>query len=137
MTDTQLFDAIMGNRMLFTQWFIAGILMPLVVIYSAYMFRNFSIQIRGAALASALVGVVFLSFFSMTVQNIFFDLLSSMSTLAAAGESQMAKNIVASLNVEAGQAVTQPTWMMIAGTAQVLINLVLTVYLFIYAKWEK
>ena len=86
---------------------------------------------------SALIGVVMLAFFSGTVQGVFYTMLTSMSQLAAAGESQVATNVMAALGAEAGSTIAQPTWMMVASVVQILINLVLTIYLFMYAKWDK
>ena len=48
MTDIQLLDAMSSNRMLFTQFFLIGTIMPIGVIFAAYMFRNFSGLVRGA-----------------------------------------------------------------------------------------
>jgi hypothetical protein len=137
MTDIQLLDAMSSNRMLFTQFFLIGTIMPIGVIFAAYMFRNFSGLVRGAAMLSALIGVVMLAFFSGTVQGVFYTMLTSMSQLAAAGESQVATNVMAALGAEAGSTIAQPTWMMVASVVQILINLVLTIYLFMYAKWDK
>ena len=135
MTDIQILEAIANNRMLFTQFMLIGTIMPIGVVFVAYMFRDFSTTIRGAAMISALIGVIFLAFFSASVQGVLFQLLSSMSQLASGGESVIATRVMASLQVPAGEVVSAPTWMNVLSIVQIVINLVLTVYVFLFAKW--
>ena len=135
MTDIQILEASANNRMLFTQFMLIGMIMPIGVVFVAYMFRDFSITIRGAAMISALIGVIFLAFFSASVQGVLFQLLSSMSQLASGGESVIATRVMASLQVPAGEVVSAPTWMNVLSIVQIVINLVLTVYVFLFAKW--
>lgn len=135
MTDIQLIEFMQGNRTLFAMWFMAGTLMPIGVIFAAYMFRNFEVRIRGAAMVSALIGVVMLALFSTQTQNVFYTQLTSLSQMAAAG-SETAKNIMTMSGLPIGQAISPPGWMVGLSIVQVLINLVLTVYLFVIAKWK-
>ena len=82
MSEVEIFGMIGANRAVFSTFFLGGVLMPLAVVIIAYLFRNFSSAVRGAAMVSALIGVVMLAFFSMTLQNAFFMMLSSLSTMA-------------------------------------------------------
>ena len=135
MTDIQLIEFMQGNRTLFAMWFMAGTLMPIGVIFAAYMFRNFEVRIRAAAMVSALIGVVMLALFTTQTQNVFYTQLTSLSQMAAAG-SETAKNIMTMSGLPIGQAISPPGWMVGLSIVQVLINLVLTVYLFVIAKWK-
>ena len=135
MSEIQLLDFMQSNRILFVLWFMVGTLMPIGVIFAAYMFRNFEVRIRGAAMVSALIGVVMLALFSTQTQNVFYSQLTSLSQMAAAG-SEVAKNAMTAVGLPIGQTISPPGWMVGLSIVQVLINLVLTVYLFVIAKWK-
>lgn len=135
MTDIQLLEFMQGNRTLFAMWFMVGTLMPIGVIFAAYMFRNFEVRIRGAAMVSALIGVVMLALFTTQTQNVFYSQLTTMSQLAAGG-SETAKNLMTIAGLPIGQTISPPGWMVGLSVLQILINLVLTVYLFVIAKWK-
>jgi hypothetical protein len=135
MSEIQLLEFMQSNRILFVLWFMVGTLMPIGVIFAAYMFRNFEVRIRGAAMVSALIGVVMLALFSTQTQNVFFSQLTSLSQMAAAG-SEVAKNAMTAVGLPIGQTISPPGWMVGLSIVQVLINLVLTVYLFVIAKWK-
>jgi hypothetical protein len=135
MTDIQLLEFMQGNRMVFAMWFLVGTLMPIGVIFAAYMFRNFEVRIRGAAMVSALIGVVMLTLFSTQTQNVFYSQLTTMSQMAANG-SETAKNLMTMAGMPIGQTISPPAWMVGLSILQILINLVLTVYLFVIAKWK-
>ena len=136
MSDIELLGFMTGNRQLFVSWFLVGTLMPIGVIFAAYMFRGFDIQYRGAAMVSALIGVLMLAFFTNQTQTVFFSQLSSLSQMAAAG-SEVAKNAMTLTGLPVGQTISPPAWLVGLSIVQILINLVLTVYLFVLAKWEK
>ena len=110
--------------------------MPLAVVIIAYLFRNFSSAVRGAAMVSALIGVVMLAFFSMTLQNGFFMMLSSLSSMAGEG-SEVALRMLSSANMPIGETITAPAWMTVLSIVQIVINLCLTVYVFLFAEWDK
>ena len=135
MTDIQLLEFMQGNRMVFAMWFLVGTLTPIGVIFAAYMFRNFEVRIRGAAMVSALIGVVMLTLFSTQTQNVFYSQLTTMSQMAANG-SETAKNLMTMAGMPIGQTISPPAWMVGLSILQILINLVLTVYLFVIAKWK-
>lgn len=135
MTDIQLLGFMLDNRTLFVLWFMVGTLMPIGVIFAAYMFRGFEMRVRAAAMVSALIGVVLLAFFTNQTQTAFFSQLTAMSQLAAEG-SQTAKNVLAIAGLPIGQTISPPAWLVGVSIVQVLINLVLTVYLFVIAKWD-
>ena len=84
---------------------------------------------------SALIGVVMLTFFTMGAQNAFFMMLSMLSQMAGNG-SEMATTFLNSANLPIGEAINPPGWMMALSLIQVVINLVLTVYVFLFAKWD-
>ena len=137
MTEAQLFDFMQANRQIFATWFLIGTIFPIAVIYSAYMFRNFTTGIRAAAMVSALCGVLLLAFFTTGVQMVFFtNQLTALGALAAQG-SEGAANFMNQFGFPIGQEVTMPLWMTLVSTVQVLINRALTVYIFLFAKWEK
>ena len=92
--------------------------------------------VRGAAMVSALIGVVMLAFFSMTLQNGFFMMLSSLSSMAGEG-SEVALRMLSSANMPIGETITAPAWMTALSIVQIVINLCLTVYVFLFAEWDK
>ena len=110
MSEVEIFGMIGANRAVFSTFFLGGVLMPLAVVIIAYLFRNFSSAVRGAAMVSALIGVVMLAFFSMTLQNAFFMMLSSLSTMAGEG-SEVALRMLSSANMPIGETITAPAWM--------------------------
>jgi len=136
MSEVEIFGMIGANRAVFSTFFLGGVLMPLAVVIIAYLFRNFSSAVRGAAMVSALIGVVMLAFFSMTLQNTFFMMLSSLSTMAGEG-SEVALRMLSSANMPIGETITAPAWMTALSLVQIVINLCLTVYVFLFAEWDK
>ena len=85
MSEVEVFGLIGTNRSIFSTLFLCGVLMPLCVVVVAYLFRNFSTAIRGAAMVSALIGVIMLTFFTTASQNAFFMMLTTLSGMAADG----------------------------------------------------
>ncbi|MDG1000224.1 MAG: hypothetical protein P8P17_05605 [Pseudomonadales bacterium] len=136
MSEVEIFGMIGTNRAIFSTFFLCGVLMPLAVVIIAYLFRNFSSAVRGAAMVSALIGVVMLAFFSMTLQNGFFMMLSSLSSMAGEG-SEVALRMLSSANMPIGETITAPAWMTALSIVQIAINLCLTVYVFLFAEWDK
>ena len=120
MSEIDIFGFIGMNRSVFATFFLCGVLMPLAVIIIAYLFRNFPTVVRAGAMVSALIGVVMLTVFSTAVQNGFFIAVSTLSEMAGNG-SEIA---------------TSFGWMMALSLVQVVINLVLTVYVFLFAQWD-
>ena len=86
-------------------------------------------------MVSALIGVVMLTLFTMGAQNAFFMMLSTLSEMAGNG-SEMATTFLNSANMPIGETINPPGWMMALSLIQVVINLVLTVYVFLFAKWD-
>ena len=84
---------------------------------------------------STLIGVVMLTFFTMAAQNSFFVMLSTLSEMAGNG-SEMATTFLNSAKLPIGETINPPGWMMALSLVQVVINLVLTVYVFLFAKWD-
>lgn len=136
MSEVEIFGMIGTNRAIFSTFFLCGVLMPLAVVIIAYLFRNFSSAVRGAAMVSALIGVVMLAFFSMTLQNGFFMMLSSLSSMAGEG-SEVALRMLSSANMPIGETITATAWMTALSIVQIVINLCLTVYVFLFAEWDK
>jgi hypothetical protein len=135
MSELDVFGFIGMNRSIFSTLFLCGVLMPLAVVVVAYLFRHFPGVIRGAAMVSTLIGVVMLTFFTMAAQNSFFVMLSTLSEMAGNG-SEMAATFLSSANLPIGETINPPGWMMALSLIQVVINLVLTVYVFLFAKWD-
>jgi hypothetical protein len=135
MSELDVFGFIGMNRSIFSTLFLCGVLMPLAVVVVAYLFRHFPGVIRGAAMVSTLIGVVLLTFFTMAAQNSFFVMLSTLSEMAGNG-SEMATTFLSSANLPIGETINPPGWMMALSLIQVVINLVLTVYVFLFAKWD-
>ena len=135
MSELDVFGFIGMNRSIFATLFLCGVLMPLAVVIVAYLFRNFSSVIRGGAMVSALIGVVMLTFFTMGAQNAFFMMLTTLSEMAGNG-SEVATTFLTSAGMPIGETINPPGWMMALSLVQVVINLVLTVYVFLFAKWE-
>ena len=136
MSEIEIFGMIGANRAVFSTFFLCGVLMPLAVVVIAYLFRNFSSTIRGATMVSALIGVVMLAFFSMTIQNSLFMMLSTLSGMAGEG-SEIALRMFTSANMPIGETISAPVWMNVLSLVQIVINLCLTVYVFLFAEWDK
>ena len=135
MSEIDVFGFIGMNRSIFATFVLCGVLMPLVIVIVAYLFRNFSTVVRGGALVSSLIGVVMLTFFTMSAQNAFFMMLTTLSGMAGAG-SDIAANFLSSAGMPVGETINQPGWMMALSLVQVIINIVLTIYVFLFAQWE-
>lgn len=135
MSELDVFGFIGMNRSVFATLFLCGVLMPLAVVIIAYLFRNFSTVIRGGAMVSALIGVVMLTFFTMGAQNALFMMLTMLSEMAGNG-SEIATGFLTSAGLPIGETINPPGWMMALSLVQIVINLVLTVYVFLFAKWE-
>ena len=135
MSELDVFGFIGMNRSIFATLFLCGVLMPLAVVIIAYLFRNFSAVIRGGAMVSALIGVVMLTFFTMGAQNAFFMMLTTLSEMAGNG-SEIATDFLTSAGLPIGETINPPGWMMALSLVQIVINLVLTVYVFLFAQWE-
>jgi len=135
MSEIDVFGFIGMNRSIFATFVLCGVLMPLVVVIVAYLFRHFSNVVRGGAMVSTLIGVVMLTFFTMSAQNAFFMMLTTLSGMAGAG-SEVATNFLSSAGMPIGETISQPGWMMALSLVQVIINFVLTIYVFLFARWE-
>ena len=135
MSELDVFGFIGMNRSVFATLFLCGVLMPLAVVIIAYLFRNFSTVIRGGAMVSALIGVVMLTFFTMGAQNALFMMLTTLSEMAGNG-SEVATSFLTSAGLPIGETINPPGWMMALSLVQIVINLVLTVYAFLFAQWE-
>ena len=135
MSELDVFGFMGVNRSVFSTLLLCGVLMSLSVVVVAYLFRNFSTTIRGAAMVSALIGVVMLTFFTMSSQNAFFMMLTTLSEMAGNG-SEMAADFLNGANLPIGETINPPGWMMALSLVQVVINLVLTVYVFLFAQWD-
>ena len=135
MSELDVFGFIGMNRSIFATLFLCGVLMPLAVVIIAYLFRNFSTVIRGGAMVSTLIGVVMLTFFSMSSQNALFMMLTMLSEMAGNG-SEVATDFLTSAGMPIGETISPPGWIMALSLVQVVINLVLTVYVFLLAKWD-
>jgi len=132
----QLFEFMGVNRSLFVQWVLIGTLTSLVVVYVAHTFRNLPTPVRAGAMVSSIIGIISIFIYSSTVQNIFLDQLNALQTLANSG-SEPAREFLSNNEIALTGEITPPFFMTILPLAQVAINLVLTVYLFLFAKWEK
>ena len=132
----QLFEFMGVNRSLFVQWVLIGTLTSLVVVYVAHTFRNLPTPVRAGAMVSSIIGIISIFIYSSTIQNIFLDQLNALQTLANSG-SEPAKEFLSNNEIALTGEITPPFFMTILPLAQVVINLVLTVYLFLFAKWEK
>ena len=132
----QLFEFMGVNRSLFVQWVLIGTLTSLVVVYVAHTFRNLPTPVRAGAMVSSIIGIISIFIYSSTVQNIFLDQLNALQTLANSG-SEPAKEFLSNNEIALTGEIKPPFFMTILPLAQVVINLVLTVYLFLFAKWEK
>ena len=135
MSELDLFGFIGMNRAGFATFFLCGVLMPLAVVIIAYLFRNFPTVVRSGAMVSTLIGVVMLTFFSMSSQNALFMMLTMLSEMAGNG-SEVATDFLTSAGMPIGETINPPGWMMALSLVQVVINLVLTVYVFLLAKWD-
>jgi hypothetical protein len=135
MTDVELLVSLQANRAIFVDYVIVQTLMAAVIVYVAYMFRSFSQLIRASAMIGAIISILSVTFFVTGVQMVFFSSASLMSEMAANG-SDLANNFINTIGQTAGDPVSQPIWLTIFGVIQTLINLALTVYMYMFAKWD-
>ncbi len=136
MSDLDAMNFLLMNRSVFSTLVLCGVLMPLVVVVVAYLFRNLPSSVRAAAMVNTLIAVVMLTFFTMTAQNGAFMLLSVLSEMAANG-SEGATNFMTRAGLPIGQTINPPGWLMGFSLVQVMINVALSVYVFMFAKWDK
>jgi hypothetical protein len=54
----------------------------------------------------------------------------------AGNGSEVATTFLTSAGMPIGETINPPGWMMALSLVQVVINLVLTVYVFLFAQWE-
>ena len=132
----QLFEFMGVNRSLFVQWVLIGTLTSLVVVYVAHTFRSLPMPARAGAMVSSIIGIISIFIYSATIQNIFIDQLGALQTLANSG-SESAKAFLVDNEIALTGEIKTPFFMSILPLAQVAINVVLTVSLFLFAKWEK
>ena len=132
----QLFEFMGVNRSLFVQWVLIGTLTSLVVVYVAHTFRSLPMPARAGAMVSSIIGIISIFIYSATIQNIFIDQLGALQTLANSG-SESAKAFLVDNEIGLTGEIKTPFFMSILPLAQVAINVVLTVSLFLFAKWEK
>jgi hypothetical protein len=55
----------------------------------------------------------------------------------AAEGSESATRMLTSANLPIGETIDPPSWMMALSMVQIAINLCLTVYVFLFARWDK
>ena len=72
---------------------------------------------------------------AIAVQNGFFIALSTLSEMAGNG-SEIAAGFLTAAGMPIGETINPPGWMMALSLVQVIINLVLTVYVFLFAQWD-
>ena len=135
MNELELFSFMQNNRIIFSNFFLSGVLFSFVVVAVAYLFRNLPSVVRFGAMISSIIGLLMLAMFTTIVQNIAFEQLSTLSQMAANG-SEIASNFIINRGINPGDEVSPPMWFMALGFIQIAINLALTVYIFMYAKWD-
>ncbi len=135
MNELELFSFMQNNRIIFSNFFLSGVLFSFVVVAVAYLFRNLPSVVRFGAMISSIIGLLMLAMFTTIVQNIAFEQLGTLSQMAANG-SEIASNFIINRGINPGDEVSPPMWFMALGIAQIAINLVLTVYIFMFAKWD-
>ena len=135
MNELELFSFMQNNRIIFSNFFLSGVLFSFVVVAVAYLFRNLPSVVRFGAMISSIIGLLMLAMFTTIVQNIAFEQLGTLSQMAANG-SEIASNFIMNRGINPGDEVSPPMWFMALGFAQIAINLVLTVYIFMFAKWD-
>ena len=62
-------------------------------------------------------------------------MLTTLSEMAGNG-SEVATSFLTSAGLPIGETINPPGWMMALSLVQIVINLVLTVYVFLFAQWE-
>ena len=134
MNELELFSFMQNNRIIFSNFFLSGVLFSFVVVAVAYLFRNLPVAVRFGAMISSIIGLVMLAMFTTIVQNVAFEQLSTLSQMAANG-SELASNFILNRGINPGDEVTPPSWFLLLGFGQIAINLVLTIYIFMFAKW--
>ena len=135
MNELELFSFMQNNRIIFSNFFLSGVLFSFVVVAVAYLFRNLPSAVRFGAMISSIIGLLMLAMFTTIVQNIAFEQLSTLSQMAASG-SEIASNFIINRGINPGDEVSPPMWFMAFGFIQIAINLALTVYIFMFAKWD-
>ena len=69
MNELELFSFMQNNRIIFSNFFLSGVLFSFVVVFVAYLFRNLPSAVRFGAMISSLIGLVMLAMFTTIVQN--------------------------------------------------------------------
>ena len=127
MSEIDIFGFI-GMSVSFATFFMAC--SPLAVVIIAYLFRNPTV-VRAGAMVSALIGVVMLTFSRVR------RTASSLHSARSARWQEWLKSRPAfSLRQVCRLRNHQTGWMMALSLVQVIINLVLTVYVFLFAQWD-
>ena len=136
METLQLFEFMGVNRGLFVQWVLIYTLTSVVVVYVAHKLRNLPLAARAGAMVSSIIGLISIFIYSAVVQNIFFDQLNLLQDMASSG-SEAAKVFLEQNELALTGEITPPLFMGLMPLFHIALNVVLTVYLFLFAKWEK
>ena len=134
MSEIELLTSMQSNRDIFVNYVLVQTLMAAVIVYVAYMFRTLPTVVKAAAMVGSVISILLVTFFATGTQTVFYASATTMSEMAGNG-SEVATSFMNSVGLPVGDPVSQPGWMTILSVIQVIINLVVTIYIFLLAKW--
>ena len=98
------------------------------------MFRTLPTVVKAAAMVGSVISILLVTFFATGTQTVFYASATTMSEMAGNG-SEVATAFMNNVGLPVGDPVSQPGWMTVLSVIQVIINLVVTIYIFLLAKW--
>ncbi len=134
MSELELLTSMQANRAIFVNYVLAQTLMAAVIVYIAYVFRKLPSSVRAAAMVGSVISILLVTFFVTGTQTVFYSSVTMMSEMAGNG-SELATTFMNSVGMEAGEPVSQPMWMTLLSVIQVIINLGVTIYIYMFANW--
>lgn len=85
-------------------------------------------------MVGSIISILLVTFFATGTQTVFYASATTMSEMAGNG-SELATLFMNNVGLPAGDPVSQPAWMTVFSVIQLIINLVITIYIFMLAKW--
>lgn len=134
MSEIELLTSMQSNRAIFVNYVLVQTLMAAVIVYVAFMFRHLPTVVRAAAMVGSIISILLVTFFATGTQTVFYASATTMSEMAGNG-SELATSFMNNVGLPAGDPVSQPAWMTVFSVIQLIINLVITIYIFMLAKW--
>ena len=134
MSEIELLTSMQANRAIFVDYVLVQTLLAAVIVYIAYIFRKLPMMVKAAAMVGSVISILLVTFFATGTQTVFYATATTMSEMAGNG-SEIATSFMNSVDFPVGEPVTQPGWMSALSLIQLVINLGITVYIYMVATW--